>query len=143
MRTWIVVSDASRARIFESRGTLERLTLVGELAHPESRYKSGELGAKRHSTVTGATGIHGGLSQQTSPKETEAERFARLVATRIDEGATHNTFVRLVLVAPPHFLGLLRKRIGPAAQATLHITVDKDYTHVSAHELPTILAKSL
>ncbi len=143
MRTWILVSDAARARLFESPGNPASLTLLQQWEHPESRYKAGELGADRHSTVTTATGIHGGISQQHSPKDIEIEHFARNIVEHLNMHAAKKIFDRLVLVAPPHFLGLLKKLLNGTAQQMLSATVDKDYTHISDHDMPTALARHL
>lgn len=139
MRTWIVVCDAARARVFESRGNLQHLALVAQLEHPQSRRKEEALGMVRRGSVTTGTGIHGGLPEQTSPKEHEAEQFARILADRMNHAVADQTCQRLVLVAPPHFLGLLRKQLNSAAQACLHRTIDKDYTQLALQELATAL----
>lgn len=135
MRTWIVVCDAARARVFDSRGNLQHLALVAQLEHPQSRRKEEALGMVRRGSVTTGAGIHGGLPQQTSPKAHEAEQFARILADRMNHAVADHTCQRLVLVAPPHFLGLLRKLLNPAAQTCLHRTIDKDYTQLTIQEL--------
>src|SRR5437867_3788202 len=43
MNSWILVSDASRARVFEVNHGRQPLRLVRELSHPKSRLKAHDL----------------------------------------------------------------------------------------------------
>ena len=49
--------------------------------------------------------------------------------------AWRNAYERLALVAPPHFLGLLRATISSTVAKRVELTVDKDYTALKADEL--------
>jgi len=44
-------------------------------------------------------------------------------------------FRKWVLVAPPHFLGLMRKRLTSELEKHLLTTVDKDFNDLAVHEL--------
>ena len=66
--TWILVANASLAKLYANLGPNKGLTLVTELIHPESRQKNGELVSDR-SGAMGAVGSGGGSMQpQTLPR---------------------------------------------------------------------------
>ena len=54
----------------------------------------------------------GAMGSRTSPKEAEFEHFAHELAQALHDGHGQQAYKRIVLVAPPHFLGLLRKMLN-------------------------------
>ena len=80
------------------------------------------------------------MSFASTAKETEKASFAREIAQMLEAGALSDTFDRLVIVAPPHFLGLLRKCLSPHTEQRLDITVNKDLTMLKDRDLPRSLA---
>jgi protein required for attachment to host cells len=137
MNQWIVVADASRARVF-SIGENEAWVLERELEHPKSRAKASDLTTDAPGRVqqSFSGGHRPAMSDRTDPKEVEAEVFARELADFLEQGCNHNRFDRLVIVAPPHFLGVLRKTINGQVEKRVHLSIDKDYTQLSARDLP-------
>ena len=133
--TWILVANASLAKLYANLGPNKGLTLVKELIHPESRQKNGELVSDR-SGAMGAVGSGGGSMQpQTLPKQHEAKVFAQEIAQALYQGRTSNAFKRAILVAPPAFMGLLNAVIdGPTAQLITD-RFEKDYTKTPENEL--------
>lgn len=53
----------------------------------------------------------------------------------LDEGHGQQAYARLVLVAPPHFLGLLRKGLSHTLSKLVVASADKDYLHISQAEM--------
>ena len=105
---WILVCDSSRARIFEVLDGESVWRVVEVLGHAESRSKASEL-VSDHSgqrSSEGASTHHNALAPSSDPKEVEKGRFIHSLATRLDEAMCARLFHRLVLVAPPHTLGL-------------------------------------
>jgi protein required for attachment to host cells len=144
MTTWIVVSNASRARVFSVNGATPAWTLVRELEHPASRAKGSELtptepGRMKQSAGQGRPAMEAG----TPPKEVEAEHFAQELAHLLDKEYDHQAYSQLLLVAPPHFLGLLRKRLNAKLTKHLLASVDKDLTAIEARDLPERLNGAL
>ena len=75
------------------------------------------------------------MSPSTPPHEVEAERFAHTVAKLLEGGLDSNDYERLLLVAPPHFLGLLRSALSSHVAKHVEGSLDKDYTELDAEEL--------
>jgi protein required for attachment to host cells len=143
--TWILIGDASRARVFATNGKGRPWTLVRELAHPESRLKGREIMSDKPGRVQQSMGAKSrpGMEPPTSPKEVEAGRFAENLAHVLEEGHGHNAYARVILVAPPHFLGLLRRVISTQVSKRVSASLDKDLTELKEHELPGRLADLL
>ena len=141
--TWILVANASLAKLYANLGPNKGLTLVKELIHPESRQKNGELVSDR-SGAMGAAGSGGGSMQpQTLPKQHEAKVFAQEIAQALYQGRTSNAFKRAILVAPPSFMGLLNAVIdGPTAQLITD-RFEKDYTKTPENELGDRLGSTI
>ena len=56
-------------------------------------------------------------------------RFARRIARVLDEGQRQNRYDRLIVMAPPEFLGLLREEMPAAVRATVTAEIGKDLVH--------------
>lgn len=134
--TWILVSDASRARIFEDRGLVSGLAEVGGYACPGGREHLRDMVSDRSRLKGGgAQGIRAGILAEQDPKDHEAERFARFLADQLRRHLHQQAFDHLVLVAPPHFLGLLRASLDDGLAKRVVTTFDKDLTMLDAQSL--------
>jgi protein required for attachment to host cells len=71
----------------------------------------------------------------TQPHEVESARFAHEIAALLNRGLTDSAYERLILIAPPHFLGLLRVAISDDVAKRVELDLDKDYTAFDAREL--------
>lgn len=134
--TWIVLANASRARIFESvdgRAATEVLTLV----HPGSRLKATELSghplghAEKH---IGSSG-HGSVvfSPRTDPHDKETHAFAQELARQLHEAVSGGRCQALLLAASSAFLGELRAALSDVTRGVVRASDDVDLT-----ELPTL-----
>lgn len=140
--TWVLAANAGRAVIMSTEPARKhrRWHLVQSFEHPESREMNAELETDRPGrTMQGGTERHAGL-EHTSPKETEARRFAHELAAALLEGRRTAQFDQLVLTAAPRFLGLLRAELAPQVLECVTTSVDKDYTHLSPDQLQDQLA---
>ena len=136
-RTWIVVCDASRARFFMTRADREEWVKFEEFDHPASRMKSIDLVSDRPGRQLQSQGHvkKAGMAPRTDPHDVEEMRFAHYIAETLDSAHAQNAFERLVIVAPPAFLGQLRRAMSPKLQKSIYATLDKDYTHLDTDEL--------
>jgi protein required for attachment to host cells len=132
-RNWILVANASQARLYANHGVKKGLSLVKEFTHPESREKASELASDQKSSFGQGNGK--GSFVEIDPKENEMEHFALELAKELEDGRTHNHYTRLVLVSSPHFLGLLKARLTPHVRDLVSDTVEKDYVRASEKEL--------
>lgn len=136
MNTWVLVASASEARIFGTDRIGEAMECMKEFSHPESREKGSELASDRpgHSQSKG-TG-HGAMVESSDPKEYEAERFAGELARELENGRTSNAYKKLVVVAAPHFHGLLNNHMNEQTRAMVVNDIQKDLTDCETRDLP-------
>jgi protein required for attachment to host cells len=133
--TWILVANSSLARLYANAGPKKGLTLIKELAHPESRQKNSDLVTDRSGFMQSAGNGHGARQPQTEPKQNEARNFALELAEELHQGRTTNQVHRIILVAPPAFMGLINASIdGPTSQMVSD-RFEKDYTKAPPKEL--------
>lgn len=137
MKAWILVADAASARIFEVTGFRKPLRLLESFAHPESRAKTSELVSDDRGRVEKGIGrgIHSAMEAPTPAHKVEAERFARQVAQALAEAHARQTFGSVALVAPPHFMGLLRAALDTQVAKSVVTTLEKDFAKVDSREL--------
>lgn len=65
----------------------------------------------------------------------EVEMFAKKIGDYLDKARTAHRFDRLHLVAPPKFLGQLRKALGKEVQKRIEQELPKDLSWIDARDL--------
>ena len=110
MKNWLMVANASRARVLEMTDAPQSYQHVADLVHPESRQKGIDLARDRPGHVEGTGHGLGSTAYvpRTDPREREHEQFAREVATVVNDGVACDQCAGLVLVASNPFLGKLK-----------------------------------
>jgi protein required for attachment to host cells len=137
--TWILVGDASRARIFSLPKDDAPWVLVEQVENPIGRARTSELvtdRAGRQRQIGPPLAGHGDAAEQ------ESHRFAEKLGHLLQKGYDERRFTRLVLVAPPRFLGYVRgvlKEVGKHVVASF----DKDYTLHDERDLRRLLTPQL
>jgi len=107
--TWIVAGDASRARVLQVMGR-NRLEEIQDFVNPKGRMDDRELITDAYPRFRG-TGGPGSDRQETSAQEHEVELFAKQIDRFLDQARIKQRYDRLFVLAPPKFLGLLRKNL--------------------------------
>lgn len=136
-KTWILVAHRGGARLFEHEGRESGVTLHQALDHPAGRMKNREIDSDRHgrSFDRRGAGRHA-YSTETAPTEHVAAQSAKYVASILEEGREQSRYQRLILVAEPHFLGLLRAELSAPTAALVAAELDKDLGDIEARDLP-------
>jgi protein required for attachment to host cells len=129
-RTWIVLADATSARVFRSDRGDRGWTLIRELEHPAGRERASRVGSDKPGRVKQSRGYRSALEAPTPFEKKEARKFARLIAAELDQAIASRSFDRLILVAAAPFLGLLRSEMSDRVQRSIAATVERDYLHV-------------
>ena len=142
---WVVIADKSRARIFQTDDQLDELVEIDDLLNPEGRQSDADL---RHD----AKGRFYGKGERdqahtAEPKLTReahsADRFSREIMAYIDNADREQRFASLVMIAPPEFLGLLRKQLGKGVQHKLRRQLATDITGFQAPQIRAYLKQHL
>ena len=132
METRVIVADGARARIFASHSVLNQLEEVEAFAHPEAHWSNQDIASD---AAGKSVDQHGALEPATSPQEHETENFAHSLAEHLKDLHNQQHYEELVLVAPPHFLGLLQKQLPTPLDKLVSKTVKKDLTKLGVEEI--------
>ncbi len=142
---WVVVANASRAYIYGCpQKEYKNWNLIYSLSHAPSRMKRGDLMADvpghpkksiRH--------VHGVYDEQVDVKELEADHFAKEIAYILNKNLEQLKFKALMLAAPQHFYGLLRKYLDKSVKMknSLKKTIKKDYSRLNMEGLGKVFFK--
>ena len=122
--TWIVSGDASRARVLQVTGP-ERLEEVQDFVNPGSRLHDREQLQDAHPRFRGTSGP-GSDREETSASDLEAEKFSKEIGRFLDQARVQKRYDELILIAPPRFLGMVRKELGKEVQKLVRDEIDKD-----------------
>ena len=142
---WVVIADKSRARIFQTDGELDELIEIDDLLNTEGRQSDTEL---RHD----AKGRFYGKGERdqahtAEPKVTQgahsADRFSREIMAYIENANREQRFGSLVMIAPPEFLGLLRRQLGKGVERKLYRQLATDITGFQEPQIRAYLKKHL
>jgi protein required for attachment to host cells len=148
MRVRIVVADQSEADFYvlEQRDTPPRFVqrLEDADAHLHNRDLKSDRPGRVFDHAPAAGGRRGAVAHHSTggernPRKVEAQRFARRIMETLDEERRHGRYDRLVIMAPPTFLGLLREEMPPAVHAMLSAEIAKDLVHEPPEALTAYL----
>jgi len=134
--TWVVTADSAKADFFEVDRIGGEFRPIASLTHLEGKKKSQDLISDRPGRAFDSAGLgRHAMSSQVDPREHEAEVFAREVGETLELGRTKGSFERLIVLAPPDFLGKLRKTITPAANKLVVESVAKSVVGLAPDEI--------
>lgn len=132
METRVIVADNARARIFASHTLINHLKEQEAFVHGEARLSNGDLvGDSSGKSVD----QHGSLDPATTAKDHEAQNFAKMLARHLKELHNQRHYENLILIAPPRFLGMLRKELPSPLDQLVTSTIAKDLTTASIEDI--------
>ncbi len=135
-RTWLITADSSRARIFEVLGRDQQLKEIADLVNPEGRANERELKSDANSRIYG----HGDRSRSHVSGEPSAvdhatEVFSRELGRYLEKARNDQQYERLYLMAPPRFLGMLRRNLSDEVRKAIVSSIDKDLSWLDSREV--------
>jgi protein required for attachment to host cells len=142
--TWIVAADASRARVLQIMDR-NHLSEVENFANPAGRMHGRDLLTESHPRFDGhggvgkagtsTTGGQGNDREEISPSEQEAAKFCKELGHFLDKARMEHRYDRLFLIAPPRFLGMMRKEIGKEVQKLIAEEIHKDVSWLNPSDI--------
>lgn len=132
--SWILVANRTGARILDKQGST--FNLRETIAHEAGRRRDRDVDSDRQGRAFDRIGGNRhALSSSETPHDHDAKAFARELAERLRADRLQQRFERLVLVAEPRFLGLLRAALDEGTARTVIGTVPKDLAEVPLQDL--------
>jgi protein required for attachment to host cells len=145
-QTWILLANATHARLCRRDPADGRITDLAEYSHPASRWKARDLVGDRPGHVERTEGSQRSgtaLTPRADPRRKEHEAFARELAEVLNRGVQEKHCDALVLMASNPFLGEIKAQLSPAALHSLRAAVPSDYTQLDAPHLARRLTEVL
>jgi protein required for attachment to host cells len=128
MKTWILVADEARARLFEGGAANGELLEIVDFAHPEAHHPESEARDRLPRVQESATTGRHTIAPRITAKDKQAEEFARGLSVFLSEGRVRHEYDKLILIAAPRFLGRMRASLDPEVAKRISHTSDKDIT---------------
>lgn len=128
MKTWIVLADAGQACILTTPGNPrlaeehQRFSNQDELAAAHLR-EGHEAGSASHGSG------HAAYQPKHTKKENAVAHFVGTVVDVLEKARAQGQLAKVVLVAPPHMLGLLREKMGGPLLKLVDQQHPKDLMH--------------
>lgn len=144
MTLWVVVADGSRGKIYVQEQVDSELVEKQDIVHPDSRLHDRDLTSDRAGSDGGAVGQGPHvMDTRTEAHKHELATFAREINQQLEAGRSQNAFDRLVLMAPPTFLGMLRSSMKDEVKKRVVGELDKELVKQSAREIQDHLKQAL
>ncbi len=135
-RQWILLANASHARLLSRDSATDPLVALATLEHPESRLKASQLADDRpgHEATDNSSGGNR-YEPRSDVRRKEHQRFAREIAHRLDAGLAAGEFNAVWLFASSPFLGELKAQLSDAVNKRVHLALDSDLTALGLAEI--------
>src|SRR5579862_2916652 len=131
----VVNTNSNICRIYHYNKHPAQLTLLKEINHPENKLKSGDLTSDRPGHYQGNKSSRGAYSPSMKAKDVEIENFSREIAKELNQERNKNEYDELIVIAPPHMIGLLNQHINKHVANLVINKIEKNLLHLSEHEL--------
>jgi len=140
--TWFVVADGGRAHVLVNIGPGKDLYPIPEKALTHPMLAGRDIMSDRPGRTFDSVGRGRHHKEpRTDPRKVEKRNFAQKIATLLDDGLNQGEFERLVIVAPPEELGLIRAELSPAVSRRVSAELNKDLAGLSQSEIMSRLSK--
>jgi len=130
------MADGAYARIVKRKTENHGFEVISELGSPEAHLLSRDLGSDRpgRAQESGDATRHA-IEPRHDPHRKNMDAFLRRVATHLNEADTQKSYDALILFAPPHALGELRRHLSAAAGKKVKAAIAKDLNKLPLDEL--------
>jgi protein required for attachment to host cells len=144
IKHWYVLANRAEALVYEENFA-KGFHYLKRLKNPQGKLKGLELVSDRpgRAFASGGSNTRHAYSPRTEIHEVVAEQFAREIAKMLDKAALEEKFSDLVIMAEPHFLGLLNKEYSKHVTALLRSEMPCEWTYGSDSELESFLHRKL
>jgi protein required for attachment to host cells len=126
-KTWVLVANQAEARIYSADRVPGNLTLVETLIHEEGAAHARDLTSDAPGRVHDRMGTtRHSMEPDTGVKEEGRRRFVKEMVGRLESAHFHGDFNRLVLLAAPAVLGVIRKTLSSKLTKAVIKEIPKD-----------------
>jgi protein required for attachment to host cells len=149
----IVVADAGEARFYDMDRHDSPLQATFKMEDPLAHLHNRDFKSDRPGRVSapggadrsrrGGVAHHGLGSEADGPHVHEMRAFAHRIARELEKSLEEKKIDRVVLMAGPKFLGMLRDALSPATRASVTAEVHHDLIHQGDEAVRTHLSQEV
>ena len=144
IRTWILVADGARARIFVNNGPGKGIEEMQGSAFENALPPSRDIGSDKPGRSFNSTGfVRHAIEPGSDPHRERKREFLGHVAHYLDKARRRGDFERLVIVAPPPALGDLRAEMDPKLRQLVTVEIAHDLVEHSRNDVSKHVEKVL
>jgi len=136
---WVAVCDAGRFLLLQNNGDVDVLDLR-IIAHekPDEGDRPGRSG--RGPSPDGSK-ARTGRAQSQSVEDLAERRFVESIALELEERIAGGGIQRLVLMADPKTLGIMREKLSETARSVIDTEIAADFAHKTVIEIEAAIAR--
>ena len=138
--TWILIANRSSASLFESDWPGKSMRRIQDIPHPQGRMQNKDIDTDKPGRIFDSFGEgRHSTSPKQEPTEHIAQQFAQDLAELLNKGRLTQAYDKLVLMAEPKFLGILRAALDKNTASLVTQTVNKELLDVKEEDLAEYL----
>ena len=138
--TWILTANRSSASLFESDWPGKSMRRIQDIPHPQGRMQNQDIDTDKPGRVFDSFGEgRHSTSPKQEPTEHIAQQFALDLAELLNKGRLTNAYDKLILIAEPKFLGILRAALDKNTASLVVQSVNKELLDVKEEDLAEYL----
>lgn len=133
-RECVVVAEQGRARFFIRDISKKTFTEINDLTNPDARMHEQDLISDRPGRAFDSRGSNRhAMEPKTGATEQSATRFAKKIRDYLETNRSEYEYI--VLIAPPAFLGHLRKELPDTLSKLVKREIDKEIVRKKPQEI--------
>jgi protein required for attachment to host cells len=134
-RDWVVVCDGRKALILENVGNAIEPRLQTKESRQHADAPTRDQGSDAPPRVVWpASGQRSAIEQPDWHDEAE-RKFLEGLAERLERAVSGGETERLIMVAPPRALGMIRETYSSRLRGAIGAEIEKDYTRMPVREI--------
>ncbi len=133
----VMVIDGANRSLFRNRGEACAPDLERVDHRQRNAGRTSALGSDKPGRSFQSTGSTRSAYESSDYHQQEEDKFAEAAADQLNALLTNGSGA--ILVAAPHVLGVIRKRLTPEARSRITAEIDKDYAKRSVEDIVALL----
>lgn len=138
-QAWIVVADGGRANVYKNVGEIGEIKLALVRSTNQHTGHTHELGRDQAGRLSGNSGHAKSALESTDLHQVAEDKFLKAVVEHLARDVQSGDCKEVVLIAPAHALGEIRKHLPQSVSKLVVGEMSKDYTHMAINELQKTL----
>lgn len=140
---WILVADQAEARFYATDRVAGNLTLLNVMSNEEGAAHARDLTSDAPGRVHDRRGsARHSMEPDTGVKQEGRRRFVKQIVERLESAHLRGDFERLVLLAAPAVLGVIRKTLSTELARAVVKEIPKEVIGQSLQKIQTQLQRS-